>query len=225
MLFVLPFVLIALVASVKAQGVTYSQCGGIGWAGATTCVSGDICTVLNAYYSQCLPGAASPAPAPSSSPAPAPSSSSTVPSTVGGSPSSTASAPTPTGSQIRTDQDPAYHLYLQDIGGTPVLGPEASSGYFTIGSTISLNVNGTTLFLNVDEGATTDYKPLTLDATATTTTWGLSGDTIIYGSLQNFIVCPITSSTNYNLYLSGTNNDMPATTCTNYLTIHLPCLC
>lgn len=32
--------------------------GGIGWTGATTCVSGTTCTVLNAYYSQCLPGTA-----------------------------------------------------------------------------------------------------------------------------------------------------------------------
>jgi len=32
----------------------YAQCGGIGWTGATACVSGYTCTVLNAYYSQCL---------------------------------------------------------------------------------------------------------------------------------------------------------------------------
>ena len=29
--------------------------GGIGWAGATTCVSGSCCTYSNPYYSQCLP--------------------------------------------------------------------------------------------------------------------------------------------------------------------------
>ncbi|MCJ1312998.1 hypothetical protein MMC25_006674 [Agyrium rufum] len=32
----------------------YSQCGGIGWTGPTTCVSGCTCTVSNPYYSQCL---------------------------------------------------------------------------------------------------------------------------------------------------------------------------
>ncbi|CAE6345560.1 unnamed protein product, partial [Rhizoctonia solani] len=32
----------------------YTQCGGIGWTGATTCVSPYKCTVLNNYYSQCL---------------------------------------------------------------------------------------------------------------------------------------------------------------------------
>lgn len=29
--------------------------GGIGWTGATTCVSGSCCTLSNAWYSQCLP--------------------------------------------------------------------------------------------------------------------------------------------------------------------------
>ncbi|KAG9029373.1 hypothetical protein FRB95_005380 [Tulasnella sp. JGI-2019a] len=40
-----------------ASGATqthYGQCGGIGWTGPTTCVSGTTCTVGNAYYSQCL---------------------------------------------------------------------------------------------------------------------------------------------------------------------------
>lgn len=33
----------------------YGQCGGQGWTGATGCVSPYVCTVVNAYYSQCLP--------------------------------------------------------------------------------------------------------------------------------------------------------------------------
>lgn len=32
----------------------YGQCGGQGWTGPTTCASGT-CTVLNPYYSQCVP--------------------------------------------------------------------------------------------------------------------------------------------------------------------------
>ncbi|KAF4628823.1 hypothetical protein G7Y89_g9321 [Cudoniella acicularis] len=32
----------------------YAQCGGINWAGATTCAGGYTCTVLNPYFSQCL---------------------------------------------------------------------------------------------------------------------------------------------------------------------------
>ena len=38
-----------------ATAALYAQCGGQGWTGATTCVSGAVCTVSNAYYSQCLP--------------------------------------------------------------------------------------------------------------------------------------------------------------------------
>ncbi|EJC99207.1 uncharacterized protein FOMMEDRAFT_136574 [Fomitiporia mediterranea MF3/22] len=32
----------------------YGQCGGIGWTGATACVAGTTCNVINPYYSQCL---------------------------------------------------------------------------------------------------------------------------------------------------------------------------
>ncbi|KAH8664347.1 glycoside hydrolase family 5 protein [Xylariales sp. PMI_506] len=45
----------ALAGVAIAQSSAYGQCGGIGWTGATTCVSGWTCTYLNAYYSQCLP--------------------------------------------------------------------------------------------------------------------------------------------------------------------------
>ncbi|KAJ7095619.1 cellobiohydrolaseI [Mycena epipterygia] len=33
----------------------WSQCGGTGWTGSGTCVSGTTCTVLNPFYSQCIP--------------------------------------------------------------------------------------------------------------------------------------------------------------------------
>ncbi|KAK6505865.1 hypothetical protein TWF481_007755 [Arthrobotrys musiformis] len=46
-------------ALVSAQQSVWGQCGGIGWTGPTTCVSGNYCAVLNPYYSQCLPGTAS----------------------------------------------------------------------------------------------------------------------------------------------------------------------
>jgi len=32
----------------------WSQCGGIGWTGSGTCVTGTTCTYSTAYYSQCL---------------------------------------------------------------------------------------------------------------------------------------------------------------------------
>ncbi|KAI5118495.1 hypothetical protein M0805_003995 [Coniferiporia weirii] len=43
--------------SARAQSAVWAQCGGIGWTGATTCVSGTTCTELNDYYSQCIPAA------------------------------------------------------------------------------------------------------------------------------------------------------------------------
>jgi len=36
-------------------GAAYAQCGGATWTGSTTCVSTCTCTVLNSYYSQCIP--------------------------------------------------------------------------------------------------------------------------------------------------------------------------
>ncbi|KXN86027.1 putative mannan endo-1,4-beta-mannosidase F [Leucoagaricus sp. SymC.cos] len=42
-----------------AQVGAWGQCGGNGWTGQTTCVSGYTCVVQNEWYSQCAPGAAS----------------------------------------------------------------------------------------------------------------------------------------------------------------------
>jgi endoglucanase len=53
------FILSSVFAGVAvAQGAAFSQCAGIGWNGATTCVSGYNCVYLNDYYSQCQPGTA-----------------------------------------------------------------------------------------------------------------------------------------------------------------------
>ncbi|KFZ16103.1 hypothetical protein V501_02394, partial [Pseudogymnoascus sp. VKM F-4519 (FW-2642)] len=40
---------------VYGQAAVWGQCGGSGWTGATTCVSGSCCTFSNDWYSQCLP--------------------------------------------------------------------------------------------------------------------------------------------------------------------------
>nr|CDJ79817.1 endocellulase precursor [Leucoagaricus gongylophorus] len=44
------------ISTAKGSQPLYAQCGGIGWNGDITCVSGSVCTKLNDYYSQCLPG-------------------------------------------------------------------------------------------------------------------------------------------------------------------------
>ncbi|KAJ3565213.1 hypothetical protein NP233_g7781 [Leucocoprinus birnbaumii] len=71
--------LLALIPFAAAQVAEWGQCGGIGWTGGTTCVSGTVCTVLNPYYSQCLP----------------PTSSATT-TTGGGSPTTTSGSSGPT---------------------------------------------------------------------------------------------------------------------------------
>ncbi|KAF2142694.1 glycoside hydrolase family 10 protein [Aplosporella prunicola CBS 121167] len=48
----------ASLPSVFAQAAAWAQCGGTGFSGSTTCVSGYTCVVVNSYYSQCQQGSA-----------------------------------------------------------------------------------------------------------------------------------------------------------------------
>ncbi|KAE9385286.1 kinase-like protein [Gymnopus androsaceus JB14] len=67
----LVFAFTGLVSIVNAQSAvsgTWAQCGGIGYAGPTVCVSGTVCTFLNAYFSQCLPSDSAPSSTATSSP-------------------------------------------------------------------------------------------------------------------------------------------------------------
>ncbi|KAJ7256468.1 cellobiohydrolaseII [Mycena haematopus] len=93
-----------LPALVVAQSPIYGQCGGTGWTGATTCVSGSTCTFSNPYYSQCLPGAAGGTTTTAHSTTTGPTSST--------GPTSTASAPT--GSQTPAAGNPflGHNIYL-----------------------------------------------------------------------------------------------------------------
>ncbi|WQF88935.1 Putative Cellulose-binding domain, fungal, pectate lyase PlyH/PlyE, pectin lyase/virulence factor [Colletotrichum destructivum] len=47
----------ALSAVAVSQATLYGQCGGQGWTGPTTCVSGARCVSYNDWYSQCVTGA------------------------------------------------------------------------------------------------------------------------------------------------------------------------
>ncbi|KAF7160362.1 hypothetical protein CNMCM6106_007803 [Aspergillus hiratsukae] len=47
---------LALVLGANAQAPLYGQCGGQGYSGPTSCVSGAVCTAWNSWYSQCVPG-------------------------------------------------------------------------------------------------------------------------------------------------------------------------
>ncbi|KAF8968178.1 endoglucanase [Flammula alnicola] len=77
--------LVVLLATSKQvlSVAVWGQCGGIGFTGSTVCDAGSTCVFSNAYYSQCLPGAA---PAPTTTPTP------TI-SNGGGGSTTTASAP------------------------------------------------------------------------------------------------------------------------------------
>ncbi|PPQ67282.1 hypothetical protein CVT25_005866 [Psilocybe cyanescens] len=194
-------------------------------------LAGYTCTFSNPYYSQCLPGAATVTIPQSTSTITSISTTTKSTTTIGGgtttTATTTATGAAPTGSQIRSVQAPVYHFYLQNSGGVAVLGPEASAALFTISGTISLNqAGGSKLYLNLDNSGTASYKTLTFDATATTTNWGLEGDTIITTNPRqlNFIACSTSSSTIYTLYLQ-TGNDTPAGVSCTLQTIHLPCLC
>ncbi|KAL5314434.1 hypothetical protein ACEPPN_017074 [Leptodophora sp. 'Broadleaf-Isolate-01'] len=71
---------VLLGASAWAQQIAWGQCGGIGYTGPTTCVTGYHCSYSNDWYSQCIPGTGS-----GGTTTPSPSS------------ASTSSASTPTG--------------------------------------------------------------------------------------------------------------------------------
>ncbi|KAH7393161.1 hypothetical protein BKA64DRAFT_675437 [Cadophora sp. MPI-SDFR-AT-0126] len=139
--------------------------------------------------------------------------------------------------QLRGVQSPIFHLYLQTLPSSktsstpiPVMGPESTSEYFTIGSTIQ-SVNSS-LYLNIGEKVGgKSFLPLSFAKTANTTAWGLEGDTVItvtastYGRQLNFLACNSKTSGYYDLYLQ-TGSDVPSgVTCSNYQTIHTPCLC
>jgi hypothetical protein len=62
------------------------------------------------------------------------------------------------------------------IASLVVLGPVATSEYFNIGG--SIQSTNTSMYINIG-GESTSYKSLTFGKTATTTGWGLEGDTVI----------------------------------------------
>ena len=51
-------VILAVAEAALAQQSAWAQCGGQGWTGGTTCISGYVCSKQGDYYSQCIPGTA-----------------------------------------------------------------------------------------------------------------------------------------------------------------------
>ncbi|KAF2749029.1 hypothetical protein M011DRAFT_322275 [Sporormia fimetaria CBS 119925] len=149
-------------------------------------------------------------------------------------------APTPapagaaaTTAKIRGVRDPIYHLYLQanpKNATVPVLGPESTGESFTIANPGSIQSVKTSAYLNI-VNATTSYKPVAFGTTAETTAWGLEGDTVItvqgssWGRQLNWLVCRSNDAGYYDLYLQTGSETPSGRSCSNYQTIHLPCLC
>ncbi|CCA74935.1 related to alpha-galactosidase precursor [Serendipita indica DSM 11827] len=103
-------VILSALGLVSAQQTLWGQCGGINWTGQKTCGSGAVCTYLNDWYYQCLPGT-------STSSRTSTSSSSTRIST------STSAGPAPTG---RVGKLPAlgwnsWNAYRCDINESKIL--------------------------------------------------------------------------------------------------------
>jgi hypothetical protein len=110
------------------------------------------------------------------------------------------------------------------------MGPEASSQYFNIagGSIQSANSSA---YLTVGSDSTS-YKTLTLSSGAAAAPgWALEGDTIITGTSSswgrqlNFLVCKMTSGDYWQVYLQTGSSVPSGRTCSNYQSLHLPCLC
>ncbi|KAF6766400.1 cellulose-binding beta-glucosidase [Ephemerocybe angulata] len=101
----LPAVLLC-VGIAQAQQPLYGQCGGTGWGGSTACASGGVCTKLNDFYSQCLPGTA----APTSSTTSTTSTATTTTTTTNTTPSATSSGPayTPTATGVFANMSPEW---------------------------------------------------------------------------------------------------------------------
>ncbi|KZV87969.1 putative isomerase YbhE [Exidia glandulosa HHB12029] len=112
---------IALLASSSALAASpaWGQCGGTGWNGDTTCVSGYVCTAISPpYYSQCIPGAA-----------PAPTTTATT----------TTAQPAPTGSPstLRTILAGGYGSTITTFQFSPSNGSISVSGSCASGSSPS----------------------------------------------------------------------------------------
>ncbi|KAF9496375.1 hypothetical protein BDN71DRAFT_1482241 [Pleurotus eryngii] len=165
--------LLALAPVALAQQTVWGQCGGIGWTGPTTCISGNECIKQNdsrAGYSQCLPSTATPS-----------SSSSTVVSFS--STTSSSSIPQPTGanywfsfgdSYTQTGFDPYGTLPSADnpIGNPTFPGWTSTGGVNWVGAgTTTFNKSHILTYNYAYGGATIDsdlvtpYQPTVISLT------------------------------------------------------------
>ncbi|KAF5515352.1 putative 1,4-beta-D-glucan cellobiohydrolase C [Colletotrichum siamense] len=190
-----------LVASVQAQSTApaWGQCGGQNWTGATSCVSGYTCSVLNPYYSQCIPGSSTPTTTSArASSTPAVTGTSTRATTTFVTVTTTAaggggSVPTTLVSGwywIRAVASPNYHSYLQaKPTGTPskaYLDSPSTAGQFKIEDGQLVHLTGSSsLYLNVENPADKTQRKLETWFATTKNTYGtfaFQGDTLTWST-------------------------------------------
>ncbi|CAI4214860.1 unnamed protein product [Parascedosporium putredinis] len=151
-------VLLAAASAASAQQTGWGQCGGIGWSGAKTCISGWTCTYQNDWYSQCIPGAPNPVTTTSTTAAPpttlvtqtsAAPTTTTTPGGGGGDGGSTTCPTTPSGlgtSNANLNDPFTFHsgakLMQQYELGTLPAKPTVSATYSGSTLTITSTANG-----------------------------------------------------------------------------------
>ncbi|CAE6357023.1 unnamed protein product [Rhizoctonia solani] len=206
----------ALLPYVLAQVQVWGQCGGMAWTGPTTCVAGSSCTLINPYYSQCLPGSQPP-----TSGLPPTPTTSTITTTTTNSPSCTPSPrgalqPRATGPPIAALDGWAAGSYLQKDRNSDaaILGSFSTRGWLIgSGSLRLINYSGTCilfLYLNILPSATS-YKPLAFQQSGTTFNWGFNGPNSTLSTsdgFNTFVTC-----SGGALYLQ-TGTDVPSGNCT-----------
>ncbi|KAL0931535.1 uncharacterized protein CTRU02_214270 [Colletotrichum truncatum] len=196
-----------LLTSVSAQSTVpaWGQCGGNNWTGSTVCVSGYTCSVLNPFYSQCIPGSNPPATTAR------PSLTSTTPIATGSVRTTSASratttlatVTTPTGGGgpvpttlvsgwywIRAVASPNYHSYLQaKPTGTPskaYLESPGGAGQFKIEAGQLVHLTGSSpLYLNVENPTDKTQRKLETWFSASKNTYGtfaFQGDTLTWST-------------------------------------------
>ncbi|KAF7366727.1 Carbohydrate-binding module family 1 protein [Mycena sanguinolenta] len=172
--------------------------------GGTTCPTNWTCTVLNAYYSQCLPGSATTT---------TPTTTISTTSTRTTSTTSTGTAPTgtpttlmPGWSFVRAVEDPEFHKYLMSqtpgTSSTAVLGDYTLAPQFQVVSGQLIQyTGGTNLYAIVEPPANSSVTKLGLHWATTPDTLGTwSSPTVVRQQTNAWLVCP--SGTALNVYIN-----------------------
>jgi len=201
------FAIILLAGAAHAQQGAYGQCGGVSWTGATTCVSGYVCTYSSEYYSQCIPGTAASTTLTtitSVTGTPTTTSTGTASTTISGGGSGPGTTLQSGYYWIRAVESPNFHQYLQTspeyAAETAILDSYTTAGQFQIvsGQLVEL-ISGGLLYLNVAPQTNTSETKLPVTFATTQNTYGtfaFSGDAVQWSiasidrpNLSAWLVC------------------------------------